>query len=93
MRARVLAERSQVRSPTLGGVLGFIFPSLGALYNGKWGMALLFLAMELAFDGLSFVSWGIPRLIYAIVGAHLGNKWAREANTKALDRAINQARP
>jgi hypothetical protein len=89
-RNRVLIERAKVKSPTLALVLGFLFPALGALYNGRWVLGLSLVLLEVVFDGLSLFSLGMPRLLYSIFGAYLGHKWATEANTASLERLLVQ---
>jgi hypothetical protein len=40
-------ERTKVREPVLAALFGLILPSLGALYNRKFGIALLLAMIEI----------------------------------------------
>lgn len=93
MRRGVLLEKSKVKSPVFSLILGFLLPPLGALYNGRWALGLLFFFLELAFDAISTISLGMPRILYGLFGAYLSHKWAKEANTAALEKLLLQASP
>jgi hypothetical protein len=93
LQTHVMLEKAKVRSPTLALIIGFFLPSIGAIYNGKILIGLALLVVEVITFGLSFVSFGIPRLIYGLFGAYINHKWATRANLDALEKALQKATP
>jgi hypothetical protein len=90
LETQLIIEKSQVKSPTVAAILGFILPPIGAFYNGKMAFGLGFIVLEFIFDGLSVISGGIPRLIYSVVGSLLAHRWAKRKNAEALEKSLAQ---
>ena len=93
LETQLLLDRAKVKSPGFAAVLGFFFPWLGALYNGKILAAIAFGFVDIIFIGLSFIAIGIPELLmFGFLGAYLSFKWATETNRSALEKLVASQR-
>jgi hypothetical protein len=90
LETQLIVAKSQVKSPTVAAIVGFILPPVGAFYNNKMLIGVGFIVLEFVFDGLSVISGGIPRLIYSVVGALLAHRWAKRTNAEALEKSLAQ---
>jgi TM2 domain-containing membrane protein YozV len=89
LQAQVLINRSKVKSPVFAAVLGFFFPFIAALYNGKIGAAFGFLLLNIVCFPLALVGVGIGLwLLHALLGSYLNYKWAEQANQRALEQIV-----
>jgi hypothetical protein len=89
LQTQILINRTKVKSPGFAAVLGFFFPFIAAVYNGKFGAAIGFLLLNIICFPLVLIGVGLHLwLLHALVGSYLNYGWATETNQKALERAF-----
>lgn len=76
-RAQLLASANPAKSPGIAGVLSFLWPGLGQIYNGQGLKAVLFIGAQimnafLTFFIIGFIT-GFIVWIWAIVDAYQGS--------------------
>lgn len=76
-QARLLASANPTKSPGVAGVLSFLWPGLGQIYNGQGLKAVLFIGAQIVNAFLTFVLIGFITgfivWVWAIVDAYQGS--------------------
>ncbi len=93
LQSQLLAERARVKSPAAAAVIGFVAPWAGAFYNGKVGLGLGLLGLHAVVAIVGIPIGEVPLLLYAVFGAVMNHKWAKQTNEKALEKLIAERQP